>query len=174
MHPFYCHCNLVAQSFCLTSTSLIVNSATGYYTVCFCLIVSSAGWLVGAGDWGIPGLYIYTQHRHSGGTGTNPPHPLPLPRGQAVIPIMTSSNARTNSLQISIYHVHICIASLIAPICCIRLKGPKLEIVGSGVFTQIRPVWIGDLGTKPKNLKIWWYRTKNRQFVLFSDIAKKV
>jgi hypothetical protein len=25
------------------------------------------------------------------------------------------------------------------------LKGPKLEIFGSGVFTQIRPVWVGDL-----------------------------
>jgi hypothetical protein len=28
------------------------------------------------------------------------------------------------------------------------LKGPKLEIFGSGVFTQIRPVWVGDLGTR--------------------------
>ena len=26
------------------------------------------------------------------------------------------------------------------------LKGPKLEIFGSRVFTQIRPVWVGDLG----------------------------
>jgi hypothetical protein len=31
------------------------------------------------------------------------------------------------------------------------LKGPKLEIFGSGVFTHIRPVWVGDLGTRPKN-----------------------
>ena len=30
------------------------------------------------------------------------------------------------------------------------LKGPKFEIFGSGVFTQIRPVWVGDLGTRPK------------------------
>jgi hypothetical protein len=31
------------------------------------------------------------------------------------------------------------------------LKGPKLEIFGSRVFTQIRPVWVGDLETRPKN-----------------------
>jgi hypothetical protein len=30
------------------------------------------------------------------------------------------------------------------------LKGPKLEIFGSGVFALNRPVWIGDLGTRPK------------------------
>jgi hypothetical protein len=30
------------------------------------------------------------------------------------------------------------------------LKGPKIEIIGSGVFTQIRPVWVGDLGSRPK------------------------
>jgi hypothetical protein len=30
------------------------------------------------------------------------------------------------------------------------LKGLKLEIFGSGVLTQIRPVWVGDLGTRPK------------------------
>ncbi len=30
------------------------------------------------------------------------------------------------------------------------LKGPKLEIFDSGVFSQIRPVWVGDLGTRPK------------------------
>jgi hypothetical protein len=33
-------------------------------------------------------------------------------------------------------------------------NGSKLEIFGSGIFTQIRPVWIGDLGTRPKNLKM--------------------
>jgi hypothetical protein len=33
------------------------------------------------------------------------------------------------------------------------LKGPKHEIFGSGVFTQIRPVLVGDLGIKPKNPK---------------------
>jgi len=31
------------------------------------------------------------------------------------------------------------------------LKGPKREIFDSGVFAQIRPIWIGDLGTRPKN-----------------------
>ncbi len=31
-----------------------------------------------------------------------------------------------------------------------ELKGPKHEIFGSGVFTQIRSVWVGDLGTRQK------------------------
>ncbi len=34
---------------------------------------------------------------------------------------------------------------------CNPLKGPKREIFDSGVFAQIRPIWIGDLGTGPKN-----------------------
>ena len=38
----------------------------------------------------------------------------------------------------------------------ISLQGPKLEIFGSRVFTQIRPVWVGDLGTRPKNSKSLW------------------
>ncbi len=33
------------------------------------------------------------------------------------------------------------------------LKGPKLEIFVAGIFAQIRPIWIGDLGTRPKNPK---------------------
>jgi hypothetical protein len=33
------------------------------------------------------------------------------------------------------------------------LKGPKREIFGLGIFAQIRPIWIGDLGTRPKNPK---------------------
>ncbi len=33
----------------------------------------------------------------------------------------------------------------------LTLKGPKREIFDSGVFAQIRPIWIGDLGTRPKN-----------------------
>jgi hypothetical protein len=33
------------------------------------------------------------------------------------------------------------------------LKGPKREIFGLGIFAQIRPIWIGDLGTGPKNPK---------------------
>ncbi len=32
-----------------------------------------------------------------------------------------------------------------------RLKGPKHEIFGSGFFTLIKPVWVGDLGTRTKN-----------------------
>jgi hypothetical protein len=31
------------------------------------------------------------------------------------------------------------------------LKGPKREIFGFGFFTQIKPIWIGYLGTRPKN-----------------------
>jgi hypothetical protein len=38
------------------------------------------------------------------------------------------------------------------------LKGPKLEIFGTGVFAQIRPVWVGDLGTRPKYSKLGWFR----------------
>ncbi len=34
-----------------------------------------------------------------------------------------------------------------------ELKGPKREIFGLGIFAQIRPIWIGDLGTRPKNPK---------------------
>jgi hypothetical protein len=51
------------------------------------------------------------------------------------------------------------------------VNGPKLEIFGSGVFTQIRPAWVGDVGTRPKNAKFWWFRPENRQFVLFSAVA---
>jgi hypothetical protein len=32
-----------------------------------------------------------------------------------------------------------------------HLKGPKHEIFVAGIFAQIRPIWIGDLGTRPKN-----------------------
>jgi hypothetical protein len=28
------------------------------------------------------------------------------------------------------------------------LKGPELEIFVAGVFTQVRPEWVGDLGTR--------------------------
>ncbi len=40
------------------------------------------------------------------------------------------------------------------------LKGPKLEIFGSRVFTQIRPGWIGDLETRPKNSTNLWLGVK--------------
>jgi hypothetical protein len=33
------------------------------------------------------------------------------------------------------------------------VKGPKLEIFGSRVFPQIRPVWAGDLRTRAKKSK---------------------
>jgi hypothetical protein len=33
------------------------------------------------------------------------------------------------------------------------LKGPKLEIFGSRVFPQIRPICVGDLGTRRKKSK---------------------
>jgi hypothetical protein len=49
------------------------------------------------------------------------------------------------------------------------LKGPKLEIFGSGIFTQIRPVRVGDLGTKPKNSKVYGFGLK-----IAADSAKKV
>ncbi len=35
----------------------------------------------------------------------------------------------------------------------ILLKGPKREKFVAGIFAQIRPIWIGDLGTRPKNPK---------------------
>jgi hypothetical protein len=33
------------------------------------------------------------------------------------------------------------------------LKGPKREIFVAWIFTEIRPVWVGDLETRPKILK---------------------
>jgi hypothetical protein len=55
------------------------------------------------------------------------------------------------------------------------LKGPKHEIFGSGVFIQIRPVWVGDSGTRPKNPK--WLRLEIAVLYfyryLLADIAKK-
>ncbi len=35
----------------------------------------------------------------------------------------------------------------------VPLKGPKREIFDFGVFAQVRPTWIGDLGTRSKNYK---------------------
>ncbi len=35
----------------------------------------------------------------------------------------------------------------------IPLQGPKREMFVAGIFTEIRPVWVGDLETRPKNLK---------------------
>ncbi len=33
------------------------------------------------------------------------------------------------------------------------LKGAKREMFVAGIFTEIRPVWVGYLVTKPKNIK---------------------
>jgi hypothetical protein len=35
------------------------------------------------------------------------------------------------------------------------LKGPKLGIFDYMIFTQIRPVWVGDIGTRPKKFPIF-------------------
>jgi hypothetical protein len=43
------------------------------------------------------------------------------------------------------------------------MKGAQLEIFGSRDLTQIRPLWAGDLGTRPKNAKLGWFRPENRQ-----------
>jgi hypothetical protein len=51
------------------------------------------------------------------------------------------------------------------------LKGPKHEIFGSGFFTQIKLVWLGDLGTRTKNSKLGWFGAENRHFVLFSAVG---
>ncbi len=53
----------------------------------------------------------------------------------------------------------------------LSLKGPKLEIFGSGVFTQIRPVRVGDFGSRLKNPKLGWFRPENRQIILFSAVG---
>ncbi len=48
---------------------------------------------------------------------------------------------------------------------------------GSEVFALIRPVWISDLGSRPKISKGLMVSLDNRHFELFSpvaDIAKKI
>ncbi len=61
------------------------------------------------------------------------------------------------------------------------LKGPKHEIFEKGVFTQIRPVWVGDLGTRPKNYKNLWLGFYIKIFMMkantqknFNDVRKAV
>jgi hypothetical protein len=39
------------------------------------------------------------------------------------------------------------------PLIDFLLQGPKREIFVAGIFTEIRPVWVDDLETMPKNLK---------------------
>ncbi len=37
------------------------------------------------------------------------------------------------------------------------LKGPKREMFVAGVFTETRPVWVGDLKTRPKTYEVFWF-----------------
>jgi hypothetical protein len=59
------------------------------------------------------------------------------------------------------------------------LKGLKREIFGFGIFAQIRPIWIGDLGTRPKNQKsyVWGltlpFISRDFCFSAVGDSAKK-
>ncbi len=46
-------------------------------------------------------------------------------------------------------------------------KRTQLEIFCSGVFTHIKPVWVGDLGTRSKSPKFWRFRLENCHFVIF-------
>jgi hypothetical protein len=48
------------------------------------------------------------------------------------------------------------------------LKGPKHEIFGSGVFRQIRPVWVGALELGQKIQKTYGFGLKIAIFVFFS------
>jgi hypothetical protein len=52
----------------------------------------------------------------------------------------------------------------------LQLKGVQ-AIFASGVFKNIRPVWVGDFGTRPKNPKLGWFRPENCQFVLFRAVG---
>jgi hypothetical protein len=45
------------------------------------------------------------------------------------------------------------------------LKWPKHEIFVAGIFTQIRPAWVGDLGTRPKNSKSFRLRPYINLFI---------
>jgi hypothetical protein len=54
------------------------------------------------------------------------------------------------------------------------VKGSKLEIFGFEIFTQIRPVRVGNFGTWPKNSKSLWFWLGNRHFVFFSAVAVSV
>jgi hypothetical protein len=37
----------------------------------------------------------------------------------------------------------------------LNLKGPKREMFVARIFTEIRPVWVGDIESRPKNLKVY-------------------
>jgi hypothetical protein len=55
--------------------------------------------------------------------------------------------------QVSLKHAEHCLAVRLNFQVDLALKGPKREIFGLGIFAQIRPLWIGYLGTRPKNPK---------------------
>jgi hypothetical protein len=39
-------------------------------------------------------------------------------------------------------------------------KGSQACNIGSGVFSQMRPVWVGDLGTRPEIQKVYGFGMK--------------
>jgi len=57
------------------------------------------------------------------------------------------------------------------PLFSAMLKGPKLEIFGSMVFPQIRPVWVADLGLDKKIQNFDGLGLKITVFLLFSAVA---
>jgi|688.fasta_scaffold308073_1 hypothetical protein len=52
------------------------------------------------------------------------------------------------------------------------LKGPMHEIFEHGVFTQIRPVRVGSLGTRRKNAKTLWLEPY--VFIFIADFFNEV
>ncbi len=66
-----------------------------------------------------------------------------------------SKHSVANQMLVNNLSVH---WSLLKGACDIRLQG----------FTQIRPVWAGDIGTRTNNSKFWWFRLVNCHFVLLS------
>jgi hypothetical protein len=62
--------------------------------------------------------------------------------------LKTTRGRDDDSVAVPLHHI------LVGDCHTASLKGPKLETFGSKVFTRIRPVWVGDLGTRPKNLNI--------------------
>ncbi len=88
-----------------------------------------------------------------------PPPPPPLPT--SVIPSTFISPGSLSTIPliflslISLFFPHnFHSPSLSSPTFpSLPLKEPKLEISVAEIFTQIRPVWLGVLGTRPKNPK---------------------
>ena len=97
---------------------------------------------------------VYSQCSHRG-----------LPNSVAIV-VFTRQLKRTRSRDVKEF-----ITFIKKPLHEYALKGPKREIFDFGVFAQIRPIWIGDLGTRPKNYKFLWFRHENRHFILISAVA---